>query len=156
MGTLDIILVSATGASSSLSSAVSLGCGEAANMYDLAITAVICLTVCISLYILTGCIKSIAGGNGKCDKAKEQSDAGTQKPEKNDNPKPQERYDAAWRFFSMCWKVQHPEPMKDKDGKPLPLCEIPALTPEDKARYEEAWSVVRQYISAEASDVKDE
>lgn len=63
-----------------------------------------------------------------------------------------EKFESAWRFFNMCWRVEHPEILKDKEGRPIEYNTAQKLTTEDKEKYEEAWSVVNEYIRLKSID----
>ena len=124
--------------------------GQPTTWIDFAITSMICVAVCISVGILSNCIKGIIKKNR--DKEKEKPETDEQEAKKQAWLETKDRYDAAWRFVNMCWKIQHPDPIKDKDGNLVTVDNTTELTPKDEERYAEAWNVVRDYISARPAE----
>lgn len=124
--------------------------GQPTTWIDFAITSMICVAVCISVCILSNCIKDIVKKNS--DKEKVTPETDEQEAKKQAWIETKDRYEAAWRFVNMCWKIQHPDPVKDKDGNQVVFCDAPELTDDDKKRYEQAWNVVRDYISARPAE----
>jgi len=158
MGILNLIIASAAQATFAWASEESATAPQAplwheppTSWVDLAITVVICITICISLCILAKCIKDIISNNQEKNHKNQTTENNTVKSseEKEDVIKIRDRYDAAWRFFNMCWKVQHPDPVKTENGNIFKCGNKTELTPEDDKRYAEAWKVVRKYIGVE-------
>ncbi len=56
-----------------------------------------------------------------------------------------DKIDSAWRIFNMCWKVEHPELLKDKDGKSIEYNPVQKLTPDDIERYKDAWTILHEW-----------
>lgn len=169
MGILSLIIAKATEinlACSTQDSVAPLQChDQSATWVDLSITGAICAAVVISIWIVAWYIYKIVKPNSEGQKKNQPSDnESTQDLKKNDTITEKERFDAAWKFVDMCWKVEHPAPSKndkepswkEKTEKDDKSAEKPKLTKADEKRYEEAWSVVRKYICAkETKDEKD-
>lgn len=156
MGILNLILLSASEANFSCSLEDGIATTSLQELptscLDVAITGIICLAVCISIFILTNGIRKTISTKSVVEKDSTPSDTDNKDSKEEYKITPKDQYEAAWRFVNMCWKVEHPEMLKDKNGilsKPEKLSE---LTPEDKIRYEQAWSVVRKYIDANTSE----
>lgn len=165
MGILNLIIAKATEinlACSTQDSVAPLQChDQSATLTDLWITVAICVTVVVSICVLAICtyiiiVKLNTEGQKKNQSSNNNS---TQDSKKNDPITEKDRFDAAWKFVDMCWKVEHTAPSKAgewtirKDCKSTDESE---LTKADKERYEEAWSVVRKYIGAiETKNEKD-
>lgn len=135
MKTLGSILTFATGAS-------------VTSWIDFAITVAVCITIVLSVVIIVYGIRNIVSD---CRPIRKEINGDGQHQPSADVKlvKWKDRYDAAWRFFDMCWKLEHPEPAAGKDGKPDAHGNTCSLTKEDRERYAEAWSVIREYIGAE-------
>lgn len=154
MGILNLMIATAAEASIKWSSESDVTTpqlnGHVTSWIDFAITVVICVTVCISLCILAKSINKFASGKRTDVKEKQQIESNKKSEQNNDSISTKDRYDAAWRFFNMCWKVEHPDLMKDDNVKLGANGNTQKLSSHDITRYEEAWSVIREYMGVKA------
>lgn len=126
---------------------------HSATMLDLWITIAICATVVLSIGILAIFTYKIVKNKHEED-TKNQSNVKDDSNESlnKDKSTEKDRFDVAWRFVDMCWRVEHPAPSKaalPKDSQTDNEEKSPertTLTEKDKERYEQAWAVVKRYI----------